>query len=228
MTGDGRVARGILARVNGYQVLDQSYQSLLRVISALDDEAGWRDTRCTGWTVRDLVHHLLADAQRALVALHTPASGTTDVDAITYWMPWQPGTPSAEAGRRGTRIMASAWSSVEPIAASYVETATAVLVAGRERAAQDLVATQGYVITVDALSRTLAVGATVHHLDLRLGKPSDAGLSETRRVLDGLLGYPGPVADATRYALVGTGREPLTRQEASALGADAARLPLFG
>ena len=107
--------------------------------------------------------------------------------------------------------MASAWSSVEPIAAAYVETATAVLVAGRERRGEDLIATQGHVITVDALSRTLAVEATVHHLDLRLGKPSQAGLTETRRVLDGLLGHRGPIADSSRYVLIGTGREPSRR-----------------
>lgn len=114
--------------------------------------------------------------------------------------------------------MASAWSTAEPIAASYVDTASAVLVAGRERAEDALVATQGHVITVDALFRTLAVEATVHHLDLRLGKPSEAGLAVTRREPDGLLGQPGPIADASRYALIGTGREPLTDEESAALG----------
>jgi hypothetical protein len=41
--------------------------------------------------------------------------------------------------------------------------------AGRERIEDDLVATQGHVMTVDTLFRTLAVEATVQHLDLRLG-----------------------------------------------------------
>lgn len=209
-------------------VLDKSYEALLPVVRTLDDDTGWRNTRCAGWTVRDLIHHLMTDAQRALVALHTPAPGPADVDAVSYWRSWQPGATGAEAGRRGTRIMASAWASVEPIAALYAETATAVLVAGRERAGGDLVATQGHVITVDALFRTLAVEATVHHLDLRLGEPSEAGLAETCRVLDGLLNHPGPTVDPSRYALIGTGREPLTREEADALGAAADRLPLFG
>lgn len=124
--------------------------------------------------------------------------------------------------------MASAWSSVESIAALYAETATAVLVAGRDRAGSDLVATQGHVLTVDALFRTLAVEATVHQLDLRLGQPSEAGLAEVRRVLDGLLGRSAPIADASRYALIGTGREPLTNDEADELGAAVERLPLFG
>lgn len=214
--------------MTGYRALSDSYHALLGVVTDLDDTVGWRATRCVGWTVRDLVHHLLSDAQRALVALHTPADGPPDVDAVSYWAAWQPGTPGADAGRRGTRIMASAWTSVAPIAASYAETARAVLHAGRTRSGDDLVATQGHVLTVDALFRTLAVEATVHQLDLQLGQPSEAGLTETRRVLDGLLGFAAPVSDATRYALIGTGRERPDDDEAEALGAAVDRIPLFG
>lgn len=72
--------------------------------------------------------------------------------------------------------MASAWSSVEPIAALY----------------------------------------------------SEAGIAETHRVLDGLLGRPAPIKDSVRYALIGTGRESPTAEEAQALGLDTERLPLFG
>ena len=125
-------------------------------------------------------------------------------------------------------ISVSRRSSVEPIATLYAETARAVLVAGHGRAGDDLVATQDHVLTVDALFRTLAVEATVHHLDLRLGQPSQVGLEETRRVLDGLLGRAAPIEDAVRYALIGTGREPPTENEADAFGADVERLPLFG
>ncbi|MGK2875103.1 MAG: maleylpyruvate isomerase N-terminal domain-containing protein [Nocardioides sp.] len=214
--------------MDGYQVLDSSYRTLIDAITPIDEAAGWRNTGCAGWTVRDLIHHLWSDAQRALVALNTPAAGPTDVDSVSYWRQWQPGTPGAEAGRRGTRIVASVWSSAEPIAALYAETARAVLVAGHGRAGDDLVATQDHTLTVDALFRTLAVEATVHHLDLRLGEPSKEGLEETRRVLDGLLGRPAPIQDAVRYALVGTGRESLTDDEAGAFGADVERLPLFG
>lgn len=124
--------------------------------------------------------------------------------------------------------MASVWSSVRPIAALYAETASAVLVAGRERSGDELVATQGHVLTVDALLSTLAVEATIHQLDMRSGQPSEAGLAETCRVLDGLLGEPAPIHDPVRYVLVGTGREAPTTEEGSVFGTDIDRLPLLG
>ena len=63
------------------------------MIEPLDDATGWQPTRCAGWTVRDLVYHLVGDAQRALVAVHTPTAAEADVDAVTYWANWKPGTP---------------------------------------------------------------------------------------------------------------------------------------
>lgn len=203
-------------------------KALLAAVSTLDDQTGWRPTRCAGWSARDLVFHLLGDAQRALVALHTTSSAAADVDAVTYWRNWQPSTPGADAGRRGTRIMASAWSVVDPLVALYVETAGALLVAADERSPDDLVATQGHVLTVGDLCSTVGVEATVHHLDLDLGQPSPSGLREVRRVLDGLLGRPAQITDDTRYALIGTGRSPLTEEEQAMFGADTAVLPLFG
>jgi hypothetical protein len=211
-----------------HDVLDQSYRALLEVIEPLDDDLGWRPTRCAGWSARDLTFHLLGDTQRALVALHTPAQGPADVDAVSYWGNWQPGTPGADAGRRGVRISASAWSSVTSIAQLYVETAAAVLTAVQDRDGTDLLATQGHVIALDDLLSTLAVEATVHQLDLGLGHPSGAGLAEVRRVLDGLLGRPAVIADDIRYALVGTGREALSITEAAELGPYAGLFPLFG
>lgn len=214
--------------MDGYPAVDAAYRALLTVIADVDEDTGWRSAGCVGWTVRDLVHHLLTDAQRALVALHTPTAGPADVDAVSYWAAWQPGTPGAAAGRRGTRIMSSAYSTIGPIAASYAETAAAVLVAGRERPGDELVATQGHVLSIDALLCTLAVEATIHQLDIGLGQPSEAGLAETRKVLDGLFGRTLPIDSPTRYALIGTGRAPLTDDERGLLGADSSRLPLFG
>jgi hypothetical protein len=217
----------------GLDCLRSAYGELLARIEALDEVAAWRPTGCAGWTVRDLVFHLLTDAQRALVALGTPAEGAADVDAVSYWRAWQPGTPGAQAGRRSIRIMASVWSDTRALTALYGESARAVLVLAAREDGAALVATQGHVLTVDDLLATLAVEAAVHHLDLVAFShgpgPGAQSLALVRETLDGLLGRPAPPNwDDARYALIGTGRASLTDAERAALGSDAAKLPLFG
>jgi hypothetical protein len=207
-----------------------AYQPLIVLAGELDDTGAWAPTELPGWSVRDLVLHLAHDAQRALVALATPAFGPADTDEVTYWCAWRPGTEGARSGLRGTRIMASAWSSARGPADLYAETARAVLVQAARSELEDVVVTQGRRLTVESLLRTLVVEAAVHHLDLGLPEPPAAGaLAEVRHVLDGLLGSPLPAHwDDVRCALVGTGRAPLSADERAELGSGADRFPLFG
>jgi mycothiol maleylpyruvate isomerase-like protein len=219
--------------IAGLDSVRTAYGELLARTDALDETAAWRATGCAGWTARDLVFHLLTDAQRALVALGTPAAGVADVDAVSYWRPWQPGLPGAQAARRSIRIMASVWTSANALTALYGETARAVLVHAARADGAALVATQGHVLTVDDLLTTLAVEAAVHHLDLVAfcndPGPGAQSLALVRETLDGLLGHSAPPDwDDARYAVIGTGRASPTDAERAALGADAARLPLFG
>jgi hypothetical protein len=212
-------------------LLRAAHAPLLDLADGIDEDTGWRPTRLPGWTVRDLLFHLASDSQRALVALSTPADGPADTDEVSYWSGWQPGTPGARDGLRGTRIMASAWSSVRGPAELYAETARAVLVVAGRAAPDAVVLTQGHRLTGDSLLRRLAVEAAVHQLDLDpvVGPPGDDVLDEVGRVLDALLGGPRPNGlDPVRWARVGTGREPLTEPERQTLGDLAARLPLFG
>jgi hypothetical protein len=220
------------------ELLADAYAPLLLLAERVDEAQGWTPTRLPGWTVRDLLLHLASDCQRALVALATPvsapvsASEPADTDEVSYWSAWQPGTDAALAGLRGTRIMATAWTTVRGPADLYTETARAVLHVAGSTDPTAVVATQGHRLTVHALLHTLAVEAAVHHLDLEPvlpEPPSPACLREVRRVLDGLLGAPAPADwDDVRYARTGTGRLPLEPPERAALGALADRFPLFG
>jgi len=215
-------------------ILDDAYRAFADVVHGLDDDASWTPTGCTGWTARDLVFHCLADAQRALVALHTPADREPDVDAVGYWAAWTPGGTGAANGRRWARVSASMFAQWSPLRELYLETAAAVRLAATTSEPSAVVATQGHALRVDDLLSTLAVEATVHHLDLvahlpEAPRPATSGLREVRRVLDGLLGRPEPVGwDDVRYALAATGRVELTALEREQLGADAERLPLLG
>lgn len=222
--------------------LHEAYSGLTATVRVVDDEGSWAPTACTGWGVRDLVHHCWGDAQRALVALHTPADGPADTDAVTYWTGWGDRTttdPEAAAnGRRYTRVVASMFRDWAVLREGYLQAAAAVLHAvGPPGRTEAVVATQGHRITVADLASTLAVEATVHHLDLvahldgAVG-PSVSALRSTRAVVDRaaqrLGGAPLPATwDDTRCVLLATGRARPSREEADALGGLTGILPIF-
>jgi hypothetical protein len=58
---------------------------------------------------------MLRDAQRALVALHTPASGPPSRDFVTYWRGFAAGDESSKLYARFVRISAAVHSSAEGI-----------------------------------------------------------------------------------------------------------------
>ncbi len=208
-----------------------AYDDLAVLAASLSEEDSWLSTGCRGWVVRDLVLHLLSDAQRGLVALATPADGPPDRDAVTYWVDAPSGDDAEYRNVRGTRTIASAYG-LRPLVTAYVETSRAVVFLAERTDPRACVPTQGHTLLAGDLVATLAVEAALHHLDLvtdldRAG-PGGLPLALVRQTLDGLLGHPVPVGwDDRTYALSGTGRRPLTADEETALGQDAARLPLL-
>lgn len=209
-----------------------AYSDLATIAATLDEQDAWRPTRCAGWAVRDLLLHLLGDAQRGLVVLATPAAGPADRDATTYWGDAPNGPDPEFRELRAQRTIASAWG-LGALTRAFVETSRAVVTLAGRASPDALVATQDHVLRVDDLLTTLAVEAAVHHLDLVVDLPRPGPRSEpltlVRRTLDDLLGRPAPVewSDAW-WALVGTGREPLSGRERRELGPAAAMLPLLG
>jgi len=206
-----------------------AYSDLSTIAASLSEEDSWRPTRCPGWTVRDLLLHVLDDARRGLVALATPAAGPPDRDAVSYWHPAPPG-PGPDL--RAQRIIASTWG-LPALARAFGDTArAAVTLAGRTHP-DALVATWDRVLRAEDLVDTLVVEAAVHHLDLvadlRRPVPRAEPLAVVRRVLDGLLGRPAPRCwPDDRWALLGTGRVPPGGGERRELGSDVSRLPLLG
>ncbi|MEU3845305.1 maleylpyruvate isomerase N-terminal domain-containing protein [Streptomyces sp. NPDC028635] len=227
MTGDQRDDTDPVA------ALRAAYGAFAEVVATLGDDASWLPTGCTGWAARDLVFHCLSDAQRALVALHTPVSAPPDRDAVTYWHAWAPDPVGAAHGRRWARVSASMFLDFGQLRELYLETAAATVTAGAAADPARAVCTQGHVLTAGDLLITLAVEATVHHLDLTVSlpgaaRPAPEGLAAVRATLDGLLGRPVPLDwSDEHYARAATGRAPLTREERRALGSDAERLPLL-
>jgi len=200
------------------------------------DDAGWaRATRCSEWTVRDLLYHQLLDAQRALRAFASPSDLSSDVDYITYWRTYGPDQSAEDARSHAlfVRESAAAFRNPESLRWLWNETAESALRAASMVSLDSRVTTQELVLTNRDFISTLAVEAAIHHLDFLNGAyaaPSElAGALElTALTLDGILGArrPMPWSDE-EYLLRGTGREPLSRRERTQLGQLAARFPLI-
>ncbi len=209
-----------------------AYSDLATIAATLGEQEAWRPTRCAGWVVRDLLVHLLGDAQRGLVALATPAAGPADRDAVTYWEDAPDGHDPEFRELRAQRTIASAWG-LAPLARTFGETTRAVVALAGRTPPDSLVATQDHVLRAADLVTTLAVEAAVHHLDLVVDLPRPGPRPEplalVRTTLDGLLGRPSPTDWPDEWwALIATGREPLGGRERRELGPAAALLPLLG
>ncbi|MER7268743.1 maleylpyruvate isomerase N-terminal domain-containing protein [Micromonospora carbonacea] len=94
-----------MTAVSQPEALAQAYAGLTDVVAPLDDAGLRRPTRCRGWRVADLLFHVLCDAQRALVALASPADGPADRDDVSYWRGFAAAADATGAGtsRRAAR-----------------------------------------------------------------------------------------------------------------------------
>lgn len=219
-----------------------SYRAVTDDAGKLGEDGLARPSRCLGWSRADLLFHLLLDAQRALVTFATPAVGEPDVDYVSYWAPFRPGAEGYAAHARFVRRVASSYRSDLVIAKLWAETAAAAAHAAETLPADAKLATQSHVLYGDDFLATLAVEATIHHLDLVAGDeslagpsgpglagPSGPGLAVTRKTLDGALGELVPVGwDDVDYVLKATGRTELTADDHARLGGLVARFPLLG
>ena len=96
-----------------FDVLEEEEDRLDGVLTSLDESRWAAESRCAGWSVRDVVLHLAQTEEAVLATLGAPlpslqsdGSSTTD-DLAEHWVRSQRGRPSAEvharwnAARRG-------------------------------------------------------------------------------------------------------------------------------
>ncbi|GGP55450.1 maleylpyruvate isomerase [Saccharothrix coeruleofusca] len=198
----------------------------------LPDEHFARPSGCAGWLVRDLVCHLVIDAQDVLITLVTPAEGEPTRDAITYW-----------------QVTATPPSGDDPLDALVVRLAAAYeqpwllkfhlddvgSAAGRAAGLADpeaRVSTRGQVITAGDYLSAYVLEWTLHHLDLVAHLPDAArppadGLARSRGMLERIAAAAFPRSFSDEDALlIGTGRKAPTPAQRAGLGELAAKLPL--
>ncbi|MGP9537304.1 maleylpyruvate isomerase N-terminal domain-containing protein [Brachybacterium sp. AOP43-C2-M15] len=220
-----------------------TWSALRRAVHALPEDAFAAPSGCRGWLVRDLVGHLVIDAQDVLITLATPADSAPTADALSFWTPTATPPDGTHPLERLTVRLAAAYEEPD-LLRDHLED----LGAAAERAARlahpDLpVSTQGKVLTVRDYLGAHVLEWTLHHLDLlaplsreRSGAveaPPAEGLAAARTMVERRLRVRLPEgwadADALRIATGRRAASPAQRAALEELGPRGAMLPLsFG
>ncbi|MFI9256722.1 maleylpyruvate isomerase N-terminal domain-containing protein [Streptomyces sioyaensis] len=213
-------------------LFSRSWTALRTAVADIPDEDFERQSGCTGWLVRDLVCHLVIDAQDVLITLVTPAETEPTVDAVTYWELVEPPTGEDPLDALIPRL-AAAYGEPRWLKFHFDDVGSA---AGRaaELADPDVrVSTRDEVLTVGDYLSAYVLEWTLHHLDLIAHLPSAAEppaetLAAARASLEKIAGaaFPASFSD-TDALLIGTGRRTPSDEEKAALGDVAAKLPLI-
>ena len=182
--------------------------------------------------MRDLVCHLVIDAQDVLITLVTPAEGEPTHDAVSYWTV----SDTAPAGDDPLDAL------IVRLAAAYQEPWLLKFhlddvgsAAGRAAQLVDpamRVSTQEQVLAAGEYLGAYVLEWTLHHLDLIAdlpGGPPPPGetLAASREMLEKIAGagFPESFSDSAAL-LIGTGRRAPSADEQAELGDLASKLPL--
>ncbi len=202
-------------------------------VAELPDEDFAQPSGCTGWLVRDLVCHLVIDAQDVLITLVTPVEAEPTRDAVTYWDVAE--TPPTGDDPLDALIVRLAAAYQEPwLLKFHLDDVGSAAGRAAELADPGLrVGTRDEVITAADYLSAYVLEWTLHHLDLVAHLPDAAGppaegLARSRAMLEQIAGTAFPASFSDRDALlVGTGRRAPTYAEKAELGESAAKLPFI-
>ncbi|MFE6839597.1 maleylpyruvate isomerase N-terminal domain-containing protein [Streptomyces sp. NPDC057705] len=212
-------------------LFSHTWAALRTAVAELRDEDFARPSGCAGWLVRDLVCHLVIDAQDVLITLVTPADSEPTRDAVTYWN--LVGAPTGEDPLDALTVrLAAAYEEPWLLRFHLDDVGSA---AGRAAALADpalRVGTRGEVLTTGDYLAAYVLEWTLHHLDLIAHLPDAAeppaeGLARSRELLEKIAGAAFPPSFSDEDALlIGTGRRAPTGAEQAELGRSATPLSL--
>jgi hypothetical protein len=200
-------------------------------VAELPVEAFTQPSGCSGWLIRDLVCHLIIDAQDVLITLVTPADTEPNRDAVSYWAVTH--TPPTGDDPLDALIVRLAAAYEDPgLLKFHLDDLGAA--AGRAAQLADptlRVSTRDVVLTAGDYLSAYVMEWTLHHLDLiahlpDAPQPPTETLAEARAMLDTIAGTPFPTSwSDSDTLLIGTGRRIPTAAEKADLGELAAALP---
>ncbi|MFJ3199300.1 maleylpyruvate isomerase N-terminal domain-containing protein [Streptomyces sp. NPDC086989] len=211
----------------------ESWGALRAVVRGLAERDFERPSGCAGWLVRDLVCHLVIDAQDVLITLVTPAGTEPTADAARYWTVLDH-PPTGEDPLDALIVRLAAAYGEPHLLTFHLDDLGSAAARAAELADPGLrVRTQDKALTVADYLTAYVLEWTLHHLDLTAHLPHAAppppkGLARSRALLEEIAGAAFPSSFTDRDALlVGTGRRAPTASELAELGPRATRLPLF-
>ncbi|AEM85423.1 maleylpyruvate isomerase N-terminal domain-containing protein [Streptomyces violaceusniger] len=217
-------------------LFSRSWTALRTAVAELPDEDFARPSGCAGWLVRDLVCHLIIDAQDVLITLVTPAETEPTRTAVTYWE--VAGTPPTGDDPLDALTVRMAAAYEEPwLLKFHLDDVGSAAGRAGELADPGLwVSTRDEVFTAGDYLSVYVLEWTLHHLDLIAHLPGAAeppaeSLAGARVMLERIAGaaFPASWSD-TDALLVGTGRRAATdaeQAELGELGELAAKFPVF-
>jgi len=213
------------------ELFAHSWAALRVAVAGLADEDFARPSGCGGWLVRDLVCHLVIDAQDVLITLVTPTSTQPTRDAVTYWDVTRTPPTGDDPLDALTVRLAAAYG--EPwLLKFHLDDVGSAAGRAAELADPDLrVGTRDEVLTVGDYLCAYVLEWTLHHLDLiahlpDAPDPPAEGLIRSRDMLERIAGTVFPASFSDQDALlIGTGRRAPTDAEKAEMGALAAKLP---
>ena len=206
-----------------------------RCAEGLSDLQLMAASRCTGWTVGDVVVHVHLGLQEMLLGLVSLTAEEPDTDASSYWritLPTTDDDADQMAGMRFVRLLSGSYRRPSNAVRHMLPTVEGVRVAA-SRLQSDAVRFQGHVLSRGDFLATWAVELAIHHLDmgreLDLPPPAPSALRLARLTVEALAGVDAPRtwSDETTV-LLGAGRmkpDADQRMEASEL---IQQLPVLG
>jgi hypothetical protein len=213
-------------------LFSHTWAALRTAVAELPDEDFTMPSGCAGWLVRDLVCHLIIDAQDVLITLVTPAEAEPTRNAVTYWTVTQTPPTGDDPLDALTVRLAAAYEEPWLLKFHLDDVGSAAGRAAELADARLRVRTRDEVLTAGDYLSAYVVEWTLHHLDLVAHFPDAAGppaegLARSREMLETIAGTPFPASFSDKDALlVGTGRRAPTDPEKAELGELATKLPL--
>jgi len=209
-----------------------TWTALRAAVASVPAESFARPSGCAGWLVRDLVCHLVIDAQDVLITLATPADAEPTRNAVTYWeVTATPPTGDDPLDALTVRL-AAAYEDPELLKFHLDDVGSAAGRAAELASLEARVSTREQVLTVGDYLDAYVMEWTLHHLDLiahlpSLAGPPAEGLARSRDLLEQIAGVPFPTSFSDADTLLkGTGRRAPTGAEKVSLGGLAVKLPL--